>query len=153
MTFFAQVGEMELLLTVSVAPGSTPFLVARPTLEALGVGVAHDNKNGKLKFDGSDWFSPERGGKGHYILNLLDYPNEGLLQGGTEESFIVSDGEDYGAGDGIKLARDWMILGALSLLWRRRPLIVMRWFFLRLKGRKQSLWPRESSKGFDAMRS
>ena len=147
MTFTAQIGELQLPLTVAVVPGSTRFLVSRPTLEAWG--VVHDYKNGKLKFENSEWFSPERGGKGHYILNLLDYPKANLPQGGVEESFVVDDGEDYGVCDEVKLTRElnlWKILGALSPFWRRKPRIAMIWSFWRLKRRRRrrKLWLKES---------
>ena len=52
-------------------PGSTPFLVARPTLEEWK--AKQDYENSRLKVLNSEWFEPERDKKKHYILNLMEY--------------------------------------------------------------------------------
>ena len=42
-------------------------------LEALE--VKQNYSNGAMSVMNSEWFQPERGQKGHYMLNLLDYTN------------------------------------------------------------------------------
>ena len=61
----------KLPITVSVVPGHTPFLLARPMLEQWG--VKQDYASGNMKVAQSEWFQPSRGQKGHYVLNLLEY--------------------------------------------------------------------------------
>ena len=69
--FTAVVHGQMLDITASVVPGATPFLLARPTLEEWG--VIHDYKNGLMKIGSSDWFQPERNGRGHFLLDLMMY--------------------------------------------------------------------------------
>ena len=58
-------------IKASVIGGRTPFLLARPTLETLEVNQNYGN--GTMSVMDSEWFQPERGQKGHYMLNLLVY--------------------------------------------------------------------------------
>lgn len=69
MTFTAAVHGQLLEITASVVPGSTPFLLARPTLEEWG--VVHDSKNGMMKIGNSPWFKPGRNARGHFLLDLM----------------------------------------------------------------------------------
>ena len=61
-------------IKASVIGGRTPFLLARPTLETLEVNQNYGN--GTMSVMDSEWFQPERGQKGHYMLNLLVYVND-----------------------------------------------------------------------------
>ena len=69
--FTAIVHGQALPVTASVVPGSTPFLLARPTLEQWG--VVHDYKENRMKIGDSDWIIPERNERGHFILDLMMY--------------------------------------------------------------------------------
>ena len=71
--FTAVVHGQVLPLTASVVPGDTPFLLARPTLEEWG--VIHNYKDNRMKIGDSDWFTPERNERGHFILDLMMYQN------------------------------------------------------------------------------
>ena len=61
-------------IRASIIAGRTPFLLARPTLEELG--MKQNFGTGEVSVAGSKWFQPERGHKGHYMLNLFDYKEE-----------------------------------------------------------------------------
>ena len=69
--FTAVVHGQVLPVTASIVPGATPFLLARPTLEAWG--VIHDYKNNRMKIGDSAWIQPERNERGHFILDLMMY--------------------------------------------------------------------------------
>eukprot|EP00913_Durusdinium_trenchii_P014194 g13320.t2 len=71
--FTAVVHGQVLSLTASVVPGDTPFLLARPTLEEWG--VIHDYKDNRMKNGTSEWFTPERNDRGHFVLDLMMYQN------------------------------------------------------------------------------
>ena len=86
ITFPARVCGQDLEVTASVVPGQTPFLLARPTLEDWK--VQQDYEKGSLKIKDSEWFKPERGKKGHYIVNLLEFENETL---GVEEVLAIPE--------------------------------------------------------------
>ena len=86
ITFPVQVRGQDLSVTASVVPGKTPFLLARPTLEEWK--VQQDYAKGSLKIKDSDWFQPERGQKGHYIVNLLQLSSEAL---GVEEVLAIPE--------------------------------------------------------------
>ena len=68
--FPGKVNDKILELTVSIVPGRTTFLLSRPTLEAWK--VKHDFATVKMQVMDGEWFSPERGHRGHYVLNLID---------------------------------------------------------------------------------
>ena len=76
--FEAVVYGQRLPITAAIVPGSTPFLLARPTLEAWG--VVHDYRSGKMKIGDSQWFEPERNGRGHYILDLMMYQDDNAIE-------------------------------------------------------------------------
>ena len=86
VSFIAGVKGQKLPITVSVVPGHTPFLLARPTLEDWG--AKHDFENKSLKVRGTEWFYPNRGAKGHYILNLMEYPLEESLHVLEEDEIL-----------------------------------------------------------------
>lgn len=52
-------------IKASVMAGRTPFLL-----------VKQNYGNGTMSVMDSEWFQPERGPKGHYMLNLLVYVND-----------------------------------------------------------------------------
>ena len=70
VTFPVALQGQDLVVTASVVPGKTPLLLARPTLEEWK--VQQDYEKGMLRIMNSDWFKPERGRKGHYIVNLFE---------------------------------------------------------------------------------
>ena len=70
VTFPAYVNGQRLQLTASVVPGSTPFLISRPTLEAWC--AKQDFSKGTMQVMNGQWFKPERGHRGHYVLDLLN---------------------------------------------------------------------------------
>ena len=88
VSFTAVIHGQILPVVASVVPGSTPFLLARPTLEEWG--VVHDYRNGTMKIGTSDWFQPERHARGHFLLNLMMYPQK-------DENFYQSEEEDESA--------------------------------------------------------
>ena len=69
--FTAVVRGQHLPIVASVVPGSTPFLVSRKTLEQWK--VKQDYENGMLKVMDSEWFKPDRGVRGYYLLDLMVY--------------------------------------------------------------------------------
>ena len=91
INFNALVKGQRLPVTVSIVPGNTPFLLARPLLEKWE--VKQDYATGSMKVAQSEWFNPSRGKKGHYVLNLLDYEsaeqNDPMLFVLEEEPEIV----------------------------------------------------------------
>ena len=70
VTFPAYVNGQHLLLTASVVPGSIPFLLSRPTLEAWG--AKQDFANGTMQVMNGEWFKPKRGHRGHYVIDLIN---------------------------------------------------------------------------------
>lgn len=69
--FVAGIRGERVPVVASVIAGRTPFLLARPALEALE--MKQNFGTGEISIGGSGWFQPERGQKGHYMLNLLEY--------------------------------------------------------------------------------
>ena len=69
--FTAVVKGQHLPIVASVVPGNTPFLLSRSTLEQWN--VKQDYENETLKVMNSEWFKPDRGIRGHYLLDLMDY--------------------------------------------------------------------------------
>ena len=69
VTFTAAVHGQLLEITASVVPGSTPFLLARPTLEEWG--AVRDYKDGMMKIGNSPWLKPERNARGHFLLDVF----------------------------------------------------------------------------------
>ena len=67
--FPVKVNDQSLPLVVSIVPGRTPFLLSRPTLEAWK--AKHDFASGRMQVMDGEWFTPERGHRGHYVFNLL----------------------------------------------------------------------------------
>ena len=53
-----------------VIPGSTPFLVARPVMESLGLAIDFGDK--KIKWPGLGWQSAELSHNGNYLIDLCD---------------------------------------------------------------------------------
>ena len=69
--FTAVVKGQHLPIVASVVLGNTPCLVSRSTLEQWK--VKQDYENETLKVMNSEWFKPDRGIRGHYFLDLMDY--------------------------------------------------------------------------------
>ena len=84
--FMAGIKGQKVPIKASVIAGRTPFLLARPTLETLE--VKQNYGNGTMSVMNSEWFQPERGQKGHYMLNLLDYANDEM-----DKSYAIVDDE------------------------------------------------------------
>ena len=99
--FTAIVHGQALPVTASVVPGSTPFLLARPTLEQWG--VVHDYKENRMKIGDSDWITPERNERGHFILDLMMYEDTYHIE---EIYYQMDEGEQLGVDDDAKLLEE-----------------------------------------------
>ena len=98
--FMAGIRGQRVRVQAAVIAGKTPFLLARPTLESLE--MKQNYGTGQVSVLGLPWFQPERGHKGHYLLDLLEYKtpeenycmvsiDEEVLQAVDAEVQMVSD--------------------------------------------------------------
>ena len=78
VTFPAYVNGQRLLLTALVGLGSTPFLLLRSTLEAWG--AKQDFASGIMQVMNGEWFKPERGHRGHYVIDLLNKDEVNMIE-------------------------------------------------------------------------
>ena len=53
-----------------IIPGETPFLIARPVMETLGLAIDFGDK--KIKWPGQHWIDAHQGYTGNYLIDLCD---------------------------------------------------------------------------------
>ena len=69
------------------------------------MGVVHDYKEGLMKIGSSGWFRPERNEKGHYILDLMMYQNDYVMEDAFYQSEFV---HEMGLVPGTKVVKEKM---------------------------------------------
>ena len=69
--FMAGIRGQKVRVQAAMIAGRTPFLLSRPTLESLE--MKQNFGTGQISVLDLPWCQLERGHKGHYFLDLLDY--------------------------------------------------------------------------------